>query len=365
MGTFTSHAHLSPLLIAVLALCGCRQEPCSELRAPEDFAACPALCGSETDTAVPCTLEVPRHPSGAWDEGHELLFDYAKEEDVFQGTWGLGYWRMGETGRGLVEILELPVFLGVPFYEMRKREGLYYPTPSNFYPPLLRAAKPSPIVNITPMNLYMHYYLARGTCVVEVASVMAWTLRDVQDHTFAEYQRASLVLAVDETCEGNGDFEGITPGFAWKTRGVIVRVGTGGGPAEPPGCETDGWCNELCVVDYDCPCHHDGVCDIFGCPGDLDCGCGQDSICVKSCGDDPDCLCIADGVCSQRCGGLDPDCNCGADGSCNCGCLQDDPDCGCLSDGACSAICGWADPDCRCAADGVCNELCEGEDPDC
>jgi hypothetical protein len=371
MGMLFNRACLPLLLAAGVSAGGCAVEPdggpCSALEDPEDFAACPALCDESTATGVACQLAVPDFPSGAFSTGHELFFDKAKTGIDIYPDWSLGYWRMGETGKGLVEILELPFFIGVPSIYLRDRHGLYHAVPSNHPPPRLRAASPITAAGITPMSLYMRYLLADEMCVVEVASVTTWTLRESQSQIFAEYERASLVLAKDEACEGHADFERILAGQAWKTQGVMYRVSKngveGGGILEA--CGRDEWCNMECRFDFDCACHHDGVCSFLACPGDLDCGCGQDSYCVLWCDADPDCLCIADDVCSQACGSLDPDCNCAPDASCSCPCLKDDPDCGCLPDGECGAVCGWVDEDCRCEADGLCNEPCETQDPDC
>lgn len=379
MGNTVYHIVLFFLLVTNFLFPSCKEEnPCSNFQTPEDFANCPSLCnslsGSSSDASIPCYLEIPHHPSGVWSLEHETFIDLVPEQRTPLGQLMLGYWRLGETGRGLVEILKLPFFIGAPRYELRRQTMLYYPEPSNIFPPQLRSSHQSPIPYSSFLSLYFRYYLAYSTCVVELASVMTWKMQNSDDYIFADYERSTLVTGTDETCERFPDFKDLAYGFAWKTRGQIYRdenwvinnklpipVFTSDNPA----CSVDNWCNVYCLIDYDCPCHRDDNCDIFTCPGDLDCGCGQDFVCNKSCEKDEDCKCISDGKCESICGKSDPDCNCEPDGICNCDCLRDDLDCGCSNDGICNFKCGWLDIDCQCTSDGLCNMACNNGDPDC
>jgi hypothetical protein len=353
---------------------GCGPDPCSDPISPEDYAACGPLCNESSATAAACHLEKPGYPSGIFRSDYENL----REQSVTGYSRIDDFWFMGETGEGIVEILNMPL------------AGVASTRPA----PQLRASDVRPQPGISEVSLYLRYFIGEGGCVFEVASVMSWKMRDQSGEYLAlPFVRSSVVLSREGDCSDTL-YRHLNPGFAWKTGGQIRRLGYD--PCPPPDdnplpeakdvpprdCSSDGWCNPACDFDPDCRCLRDGVCDQDcdydpdcecgedgicdrRCPADPDCRCAADGRCEQDCANDPDCRCIEDGICDQGCGTRDPDCLCAADGRCNCDCLQGDPDCNCAPDGACNPICGWIDDDCRCLPDSMCNQECAETDPDC
>lgn len=341
MVRFSATALLT-LLCFTLLTCS-EGDPCDRLYYPEDFASCPALCNSGEPTAVACYLDKVSIHTGLFKGAHALLLEKSGEGEAAIKA----YWLMGLTGEDMVEILDLP-FKGVP---------------STCPPAWLRSSDREPERYDSKMSLYFRYFTGEKKCVIEMASVMTWTLQHPDTHTWAiDFQRSFMLKAIHGECSDSVLNE-FVPTNAWKTTGDIFRPE--GYSTQEPDCSEDDWCNPECLVDFDCECHYDGDCNPYACRGDKDCSCEQDFICNESCHNDPDCACIENGRCNRNCGALDPDCDCDRDEACNRDCIRDDPDCNCDADGACNPICGWTDEDCRCLEDEECNRECQDRDPDC
>ncbi len=345
------------LAMGALASPGCTDAPlaCGGLATLDDFLTCRPLCQDDL-TSVSCDAGQPERALAALLAWHGFAEELSGTDGVSSSSYEsrrVGMWVLRDvTHADRVGIDAVPFF------------GVVSTDP----PPRVRTTWNDGEALPEGVTFFLHTVGGVAGCALHYGVVAHWSPRSSSSVDSCvvggRFSVSSLLLETHGYCDGTVP----AAQAASRREGLLIVPRVADLEyCEFWSCQEDGQCEMRCRIDYDCPCHSDGLCSLSTCVADADCPCEADHHCVPGCDLDPDCACIANGDCNVGCGILDPDCDCREDGACDTRCLADDPDCGCGPDGVCPPSCGLFDPDCACQNDGYCNMDACGPtgDPDC